>query len=163
LETHLYQNRRTCAAQYGDRADVAPVFDIDKDGVNDFVITERTVAPSVVWYRRGPNGWTHYVIEAEPLHIEAGTTFADVDGDGDLDLVAGGDYKSNEVWWWENPYPNYNPNVPWKRHVIKNSMGAKHHDLAFGDFYGNGAGLIRDEIQVYNFFTEDEEISDEWL
>ncbi len=116
----------------------ATVFDIDKDGVNDFVITERTTAPSVVWYRRGANGWTRYVIEAEPLHIEAGTTFADVDGDGDLDLVAGGDYKSNEVWWWENPYPNYDPNVPWKRHVIKNSMGAKHHDLAFGDFYGNG-------------------------
>ena len=30
----------------------ATVFDIDKDGLNDFVITERTAAPSVVWYRR---------------------------------------------------------------------------------------------------------------
>ena len=49
----------------------ATVFDIDKDGVNDFVITERTAAPSVVWYRRGPNGWTRYVIEAEPLHTRA--------------------------------------------------------------------------------------------
>jgi hypothetical protein len=116
----------------------ATVFDVDKDGLNDFIITERTAAPSVVWYRRNPHGWTRYVIEDQPLHIEAGATFADIDGDGDLDLVAGGDYKSNEVWWWENPYPNYDPNIPWKRHVIKNTGGAKHHDLAFGDFDGDG-------------------------
>ena len=32
------------------------VVDIDKDGTNDFVITERTKAPSVVWYRHGPTG-----------------------------------------------------------------------------------------------------------
>jgi len=32
------------------------VLDIDKDGTNDFVITERTKAPAVVWYRRGPTG-----------------------------------------------------------------------------------------------------------
>ena len=35
----------------------ATVFDIDKDGVNDFVITERTATPSVVWYRRLAQGW----------------------------------------------------------------------------------------------------------
>ena len=116
----------------------ATVFDIDKDGINDFVITERTAAPAVVWYRRGPHGWTRYIIEAGPLHIEAGSTFADIDGDGDLDFVAGGDWKSNQVWWWENPYPHYDPKVPWKRHIIKHSMGAKHHDQAFGDFFGDG-------------------------
>lgn len=116
----------------------ATVFDIDGDGLNDFVITERTAAPAVVWYRRGAKGWSRYVIEAGPLHIEAGTTFADIDGDGHLDLVAGGDWKSNEVWWWENPYPNYDPKTPWKRHLIKNSGGAKHHDQIFGDVLGKG-------------------------
>lgn len=116
----------------------ATVFDIDRDGVNDFVITERTAAPGVVWYRRGAHGWTRYVLEAGPLHIEAGSTFADIDGDGDLDFVAGGDWKSNEVWWWENPHPHYDPAVPWKRHLIKNSMSAKHHDQAFGDLFDDG-------------------------
>jgi hypothetical protein len=116
----------------------ATVLDIDNDGVNDFVITERTVAPAMVWYRRTAHGWDRYVIEAGPVHIEAGTAFADIDADGDLDIVAGGDYKTNEVWWWENPYPNFDPKVPWKRHLIKQSGGTQHHDLAFGDFLGGG-------------------------
>jgi hypothetical protein len=114
------------------------VLDIDKDGVNDFVITERTAAPAMVWYRRTPRGWDRYIVESGALHIEAGTTYADIDGDGDLDIVAGGDYKTNEVWWWENPYPNFDPNVAWKRHTIKRSGGTQHHDLAFGDFFGDG-------------------------
>src|SRR5689334_7798259 len=64
----------------------ATVFDIDRDGINDFVITERTAAPGVVWYRRSAKGWSRYVLEPAPMHIEAGATFFDVDGDGDLDF-----------------------------------------------------------------------------
>jgi hypothetical protein len=116
----------------------ATVMDIDNDSIGDFVITERTERPSVICYRRVTNGWQRYVIDAEPRHIEAGATFNDIDGDGDLDFVAGGDYKSNEVWWWENPYPNLSPDIPWKRHLIKNSGAPKHHDLTFGEFFGDG-------------------------
>jgi hypothetical protein len=116
----------------------ATVFDIDRDGVNDFVITERTAAPSVVWYKHSGKGWARSVIEEQPLHIEAGATFFDVDGDGDLDFIAGGDWKSNEVWWWENPYPAYPESGGWKRHLIKNTLGAKHHDLGNADFLGTG-------------------------
>jgi FG-GAP-like repeat len=114
------------------------VLDIDKDGVNDFVVTERTAAPAAVWYRRTKKGWMKYVIENHPLHVEAGGAFADIDGDGDLDIVFGGDWMSNEVWWWENPYPNYDPHVPWKRHVIKNTGATQHHDELFADFDGDG-------------------------
>jgi hypothetical protein len=86
------------------------VCDIDKDGINDFAVTERTKAPSVVWYRRGSKGWTKYVIDDQALHIEAGADTYDIDTDGDLDIVFGGNSQSNQVWWWENPYPNYKPN-----------------------------------------------------
>ncbi len=125
------------APNSGKQQTASAVFDIDKDGVNDFVITERTAAPAVVWYRRGKTGWTRSILEPGPLHIEAGATFYDVDGDGDLDFIAGGDYKSNEVWWWENPYPNYT-DAGWKRHIIKNSGATKHHDQMAGDFDGDG-------------------------
>ena len=116
----------------------ATVFDIDGDGINDFVVTERTAAPSVVWYRRSPKGWTRYILEPAALTPEAGSTFFDVDGDGDLDFVAGADHQSNQVWWWENPAPNFDPAKGWVRHTIKKSGKPKHHDSMFIDADDDG-------------------------
>ena len=39
------------------------------------------------------------------LRIEAGSAVLDIDKDGDPDIIFAGDYSSNEIWWWENPYP----------------------------------------------------------
>jgi hypothetical protein len=116
----------------------ALILDADRDGANDFVIARRQRAPALVWYRRDQAGWTRSVIDPDYLTIEAGGAFYDIDGDGDLDLVFGGDWQSNKLWWWENPYPNYEPDVPWKRHEIKNSGANQHHDQLFGDFDGDG-------------------------
>lgn len=116
------------------------VLDIDRDGVNDFVIGIRQgTGPSLVWYRRTENGWDRYVIDKSVLNIEAGGTFYDIDDDGDLDIVMGGDSADNKVWWWENPYPNFDPSSGWTRRLIKNSGQSKHHDQLFADVDNDSA------------------------
>lgn len=112
---------------------------LDPDSpATDFVLSCRVVGPALVWYRRNPKGWNRYIIEKDFLPIEAGGTAFDVDGDGHLDLVFGSDSQDNKVWWWENPYPNFDPNIPWKRHLIKDSGANQHHDMIFADLEGTG-------------------------
>jgi sugar phosphate isomerase/epimerase len=86
----------------------------------------------------GAEGWTQAVIEPEFLRIEAGGAAADIDGDGDLDVVFGGDGQSDELWWWENPAPQFDPATPWKRRLIKKGGARQHHDQCIADFLGTG-------------------------
>jgi len=111
--------------------------DFCHDGQPGFIVTERTAADSVVLYRPAPpgNAYQRIVVEPAPMHIEAGGVALDVDGDGNLDFIAAGDWQSNEIWWWRNPYPNMDQ--PWKRYLIKNAGGNKHHDQRAGDFDGS--------------------------
>jgi hypothetical protein len=118
------------------------VVDIDNDGIPEIFLTERTSSPSVVMYKLENNKWVRYIIDNEPLRIEAGATSWDITGNGYQDIVFGGDGGSNLVWWWENPYPKFNKNTPWKRRYIKNGGSNKHHDQLFGDFTGNGKGEL---------------------
>lgn len=129
----------------GNQQTASLVLDINKDGITDFVVTDRSAAPSVVWYESSDAGsWFRHVVEPDRISIEAGGTFTDIDRDGDLDLVFGGDGSSNQMWWWENPSPDYAQG--WIRRFVKNSGPNKHHDQMFGDFDGDG----RDELASWN-------------
>jgi len=120
----------------GDQQTCCLILDIDKDGINDFVIGERTRTPSVVWYKYNGRGWDKHIIDNTHFKPEAGGDFCDIDRDGDLDIILGQDASGNAIWWWENPYPNYDK--PWTRRYIKNSGANKHHDQTVADFDGDG-------------------------
>jgi len=112
------------------------VLDIDKDGVEDFVVGERTQTPSVVWYKYNGRGWDKHVIDNTKKRPEAGGDFCDVDRDGDLDVILGQDASGPNMWWWENPYPDFSK--PWICRNIKKSGSSKHHDQTVADFDGDG-------------------------
>jgi len=112
------------------------VADIDKDGVADFVVGERTQAPSVVWYKYNGKGWDRFVIDDTRKNPEAGGDSCDIDRDGDLDIILGQDASGNAMWWWENPYPDFSK--PWTCRYIKKSGSHKHHDQTVADYDGDG-------------------------
>ncbi|WP_216665442.1 Ig-like domain-containing protein [Pseudoruegeria sp. HB172150] len=124
----------------------AHIFDADGDGLNDYVIAGRRTDPSITLYLQQQDGsFAARVIEPEEYDIEAGGVVYDVDGDGDLDLVFGGDSNSTEIWWWENPGV-YGPGVTWESHTIKSGGPYQQHDMAFGDFDNDGV----DEFAFWN-------------
>jgi hypothetical protein len=115
---------------------------VDPAGSTDFVLAFRRVAPALVWYRRTGGGWSRYVIEKEFLSVEAGGAAYDIDGDGDLDIVFGGDAQSDQLWWWENPNPRFDPEVSWTRRTIKSGGARQYHDQIFADVKGTGKAQL---------------------
>ena len=120
----------------------ALVADLDRSGRNGFVLGFRATGPALIWYRPSAQGWDRQVIEPEFLTIEAGGAVHDIDGDGWPDLVFGGDWQSNCVWWWRNPGKDGQSNLPWERHTIKKSGKTQHHDQCIADFKGLGRAQL---------------------
>src|SRR5262249_12146253 len=81
------------------------------------------------------------------LNLEAGGAAADLDGDGDLDLIFGEDFTGSKVYWWENPCPDYDDRAMWTRREIKSNGARTHHDQVVGDFDGEGRGGLAYWVQ----------------
>ena len=101
------------------------IVDMDNDGDLDLVMSlgmtlgERGQADQVAWYENSgsPNdaSWTKHLISKKfPGAFESCT--ADIDGDGDLDVISSSWGKTGGVAWFEN---GGDPRGSWARHTLK--------------------------------------------
>ena len=75
--------------------------DIDNDGDIDFATCSASLAGDTAWYENdGKGNFTKHVIDTKQSSYD--TRLIDMDGDGGLDILIGGQ-SSHNVVWYENP------------------------------------------------------------
>lgn len=123
------------------------VGDINNDGLLDIVISGRN--GKMVWFENKGEDleWDMHLID-EVENMECGGSLYDLTGNGYLDIINGGDWRSDEIWWWENPG---NVNRKWEKRLIAKTSYTQFHDTIIGDITGDGTvSLIFDNQHAIN-------------
>ena len=125
-------------ASWSSRAALA-VGDLDRDGRPDVVMTVAEGPGRISWFRNPPNPrkprWQERILDGGPLDSAAGVGVADLDRDGDLDVVtseAGGEGRLLA-------YRNAGKAEGWSRQVLGTPAL---HDVRVADADGDGDGDI---------------------
>jgi len=94
---------------------------------------------ALVWLEQiSLDNWKVHLIDDEAEMLESGGALGDVDSDGKLDFIAGGDWRNPNLWWWRQPS---DPNQKWQRFVI-GSFANKFHTQLWVDVDGDGRGEL---------------------
>ncbi len=135
------------------------VYDVNADGLND-IVTSSAHRWGIFWYEQKKTSegrtWKQHLIDRTWTQAHA-LTLADVDGDGDRDLVTGKRFRAHNghdpegdeppgLYWYEL---SRGPEPVWTRHVI-----------SFGE--GIGAGLNIPVVDIDNDGDLDIVVTGKW-
>jgi hypothetical protein len=111
------------------------VGDVSGNGLLDIVVAGRN--GRMVWLENQGEGgqWEQHLID-EVDRMECGGSLYDLTGNGYLDVINGGDSRSDEISWWENPG---GASERWRRRLIAKTAHSQFHDTAIGDVTGDGS------------------------
>lgn len=90
--------------------------DLNGNGVNDLV-TSAGVPARIQWFENltgDATAWTPHEIDTDLVGVQSIAT-SDMDGDGDLDVIAGS-LTTGEILWYENTFAN---GLTWTEHQIE--------------------------------------------
>ncbi|MFO7631517.1 MAG: FG-GAP-like repeat-containing protein, partial [Caldilinea sp.] len=108
--------------------------DIDKDGDMDIIVSSER-DNTVTWFANRLNaglGFQRYVVSDRAFGVHAAIA-ADMDGDGDMDIVAAVEYSNQIVW-----YENLGGVIPtWTEHLIS-PFAQVAHGVFVADLDGDG-------------------------
>jgi peptidoglycan/xylan/chitin deacetylase (PgdA/CDA1 family) len=129
---------------------VRSIADVDGDGFSDIIAAKKAIG--LTWYKY--LNWEKYSIYSFNWQAED-IESADIDGDGDVDVVGAqgdGDY---EVYWFENPRPSGNPAEPWLRHYVGISNDYV-KDIDIADFNKDGKlDVVTRSFDMTSVFLQD--------
>ncbi len=134
------------------------VFDVDQDGRND-VMKIQSQGESLAWYRfLGGGEFTEHVVFRDRRFRADRMGVADLDGDGDMDVVTGLEEGSTrDVIWLENPLPDGKPAElgAWALHKV-GPQSDYIKDIGIADFDRDGRLDIvtRTHTETAIFFQE---------